>query len=162
MLEALEQGFLKPDSVIRWTDGVIAAAPKPPEWLIEVSTLPKAHAEDVAAILRKHAAALPVRRKIELIAMAWQQKLLSLQDALPRLFKIAISEREGAPKERTEEPLHEVLISWDMQEHLGVLQPELLARLARALGEFLPGAADIRPFLPYGPPDQSEPVTLDR
>lgn len=156
LLEALEQGFLKPDAVIRWADEVIASAPKPPGWLIDLSTLTKVHSEDVAAFLREHAAVLPVRRKIELIAVAWQHRLLSLRDALPRLFKITILEREGAPAERIEEPLYEVLVSWDSQEDLDVLEPGLLARLEAALREFLPGAAEIEPFLPYGTREMPE------
>ncbi len=68
VLEALEQGFVKPEAVIRWADEVVAAAPQPPKWLIDLSTLPKIHTEDVAALLREHAQALPVRRRIELIA----------------------------------------------------------------------------------------------
>jgi hypothetical protein len=158
LLEALEQGFLKPDAVIRWADEVIAAEPKPPGWLIDLSTLAKVHSEDVAAFLHEHAAALPVRRKIELIAVAWQHRLLSLRDALPRLFKITILEREGAPTERIEEPLHKVLVSWDSQEDLDVLDPGLLARLAAALREFLRGAGEMQPFLPYGTRNVPEPA----
>lgn len=157
MLEALEQGFLKPDRVIRWADEVIAATPKPPEWLIDLSTLAKVHREDVAAALREHAAVLPIRRKIELIAVAWQHRLISTREALPRLFKITILERAGSPQERIEEPLRRVLISWDSSEDLDVLEPGLLPRFAAALREFLPGAAEIQTFLPYGTRDMPEP-----
>ena len=151
LLEALEQGFLKPDAVIRWADEAIAASPKPPGWLIDLSALTKVHSEDVAAFWREHAATLPVRRRTELIAVAWQHGLLSLRDALPRLSKITILEREGAPEERIEEPLLDVLVSWDCQEDLDVLPLGLLARLAAALSEFLPGAAEIQSFLPCRP-----------
>jgi hypothetical protein len=158
LLEALEQGFLKPDAVIRWADAVIAAEPKPPEWLIDLSSLAKVHSEDVAAFLRSHAAELPVRRKIELIAVAWQRGLLSLRHSLPRLFKITILEREGEPTQRIEERLHKVLVSWDSQEDLDVLEAALLARLAAVLREFLPGAADIQPIIPYMNRGMPEPA----
>jgi hypothetical protein len=156
LLEALEQGFVKADAVIRWADQAIAAAPQPPEWLIDLSTLPKIHTEDVAASLREHAQTLPVRRKIELIALAWQRRLLSLRDALPRLFKVTILDRMEQLREG-EEPLHDALVEWDSQEDLDVLSPELEAKFEMVLKQYLRSAADIAWCLPCGGQTKPEP-----
>lgn len=149
LLEALDFGFVQPVDIVRWADERIATTDKPPAWLIDLSIL-KPHREDIAALLREHAAPLPVRRKIELIALAWDRRLLGLQDALPLLFRITILERGGAPRESIEEPLHDALVEWDSQEDLDVLQPELRSRLETTIRQFLTSAADIGQLVPYG------------
>lgn len=148
LLEALEQGFISPNVVIHWSDEVIVATEKPANWLIELSTVLKDHTEDVLTLLRNNSTPLPSRRKTELLAAAWRRGLLPLREALPRLFRITIIERrDRGPREPIEKPLFEALVSWDGQEDLDVISPELTARFEAALTQFLPGAADIQQFL---------------
>ncbi len=148
LLEALDYGFLEPDEIIRWADESIAATPNPAQWLIDLSILGKPYKEDVAAVLRQRAETLPLRRTIELVALAWARGLLPVSAALAMLFKITILDREGAQQHGPEDALCDVLVEWECQQDSCVIQPELEARAEAVLRQYLTSAADIARFVP--------------
>jgi hypothetical protein len=157
LLEALDRGFLKPDEIVQWADDTIVSSAKPPEWLIDLSTLVKPYKEDIAELLREHAAPLSLRRTIELIAVAWSRQLLSVRDALSLLFKIIILDRDTAPQDRSEDTLRDVLCEWDCQEDLDLIPPTLQAKIESVLRQYLASAGDIARFVPLKCPRSSEP-----
>jgi hypothetical protein len=148
LLEALDRGFLQPDEIIQWADAAIAANAKPLEWLIDLSTLAKPYKEDIAVLLREHAAPLPLRRTIELVALAWSRQLLSVGDALSLLFKITMLDRDTPPQDRAEDTLRDVLVEWDCQEDLHRIPPTLQTKAELVLRHYLTSGADIARFVP--------------
>ena len=157
LLEALDYGFLEPDEIIRWADELIAVTANPAQWLIDLSILGKPYKEDVAALLRQHAQTLPLRRTIELVALAWSRGLLPVSDALAMLFKITILDREDAPQHGPEDALLDVLVEWECREDSDVIHPKLEARAEAVLRQYLTSAADIARFVPLKCQRRPEP-----
>ncbi len=82
--------------------------------------------------------------------------MLSLRDALPRLFRVTILERLEHLREG-EEPLHDALVEWDSQADLDVLSPQLEGKFEMVLKQYLASAADIAWCLSCGGHTQPDP-----
>ena len=155
ILDALDHNFVQSEHVIRWADELIATTPQPPPyWLIELSTLPKLYKEDVAALLRQHAKLpIPLRQRIELVALAWDSHKISLNAVFPLLFKITILDRLDSMDTKLQiidETLHDVLVEWDSQEDLDVIDLRAAARMEALLRNYASGAYAITQFINLG------------
>jgi hypothetical protein len=102
-------------------------------------------------ILNQHADRLPVCWKIELAALAWDRHFLSTVETLGRLFDITITGQlfsdGGRSLEIVDANLHEALVSWDSQEDLDVIKPELEMKIRAVLRRYISSASDIAQLL---------------
>lgn len=150
ILEGADNGILQPEDVVRWADSIIAGTDRPESWLIEVSTLGSTHMQDYVSRLEGHSEGhIGLRRQVELIVLAYRSGRLALHDTLPLLFRVLITEREGREPGPIEERLVDVLVSWDCQEDLDVIDPVLQSRFEELFDEVLPGTNEIAAVLPW-------------
>lgn len=150
MLEAIDDGLLQPEDVVRWADTVIMAMEKPPAWVIELSTFGSPHMEDFVTHLREHAQLPPsIRRQVELIVLAYHAGLLSFRGTLPLLFRVTLLERKGRPLDAVGERLANTLVEWDFQEDLDVIAPPLRAKFEAIFRDYLRNAHEISAVIPW-------------
>jgi hypothetical protein len=153
LLEAIEADLLQPEDIVRWTDSLIVAMDKPPTWIIELTTLNSPYLVDFASRLRDQLTApLPMRRQIQLVVLAHDSGLIALSGTLQKLFRLTIfdSLEQGAKaRDALEERLNKLLVEWDCQENLEVIQPQLEVKLEALFREFLNDAEEIRSLLPW-------------
>jgi hypothetical protein len=158
VLEAISDDLLQPEDVVNWADALIATMENPPSWLIELSTLGSPHMMDFVSRLRERAQVpLPTRRRIEVIVLAYDAGLLSLRDALPLLFRVAMTEPECRTLDEVGERLAGALIRWDCQEDLDVIEPSLQAKFEALFREYLRDASDIAAVIPQKLQRRAEP-----
>jgi hypothetical protein len=150
LLEAIKDELLQPEDVVRWADAVIVATEKPPQWVIELSTLHSPHLADFVSRLRQQAsAALTVHRQLQLIVLAYDAGLFSLPTTLSKLFRVAILDREEPALDALGQRLVDTLIEWDCQEDLDVIEQPLQAKFTALFREYLTDADDIAAVLPW-------------
>ena len=144
VLEAVEQGFLHEDGIVRWADSVIVAAAKPEPWLIDLAMLASSHITDYTRILRGQSAeSVPLHWRVQMVALAHQHGLVSLHDSLPKLFNILIFDSKEAPEDSLDKQLHRALVEWDSQECLEVIEIPLAHKFKSIFQEYLADAGEI-------------------
>jgi hypothetical protein len=75
--------------------------------------------------------------------------LLSLQGVLPKLFRVAITDRGGQSLDTPGERLKGALISWDCQEDLDVIERPLQSQLEALFEDYLRDADRVSAVLPW-------------
>ena len=144
VLEAVEQGFLHEDGIVRWADSVIATAEQPDPWLIKLAKLASSNLTDYTRILRGQSAeSVPLHWRVQMVALAHQHGLLSLHDSLPKLFNILIFDPKEAPEDSLDEQLHRALVEWDGQGCLEVIEIPLANEFNKLFQEYLADAGEI-------------------
>ena len=144
VLEAVEQGFFHEDGIIRWADSIIADTGKPEPWLIKLTMLASTNITDYTRILRGHGAeSVPLRWRVQMVALAHQNGLLNLHDGLPKLFNIFVFDNKEAGKDSLDEQLHSALVEWESQGCLEVLEHSLAAKYEKLLREYLADAGEV-------------------
>jgi hypothetical protein len=150
ILEAADKGIIQPEDVVQWADSIIAATDAPESWLIELSTLGSTHMQDYVPRLREHSGErMDLRRRTQLVVLAYRSGLLTFHDTLPLLFRVLISERKERERGRLEQRLVDALVSWDCQEDLDVIGPSLRSRFEAIFNEVLSGTGKIASVLPW-------------
>ena len=144
VLEAVEQGFLHEDGIVRWADSVMAAAEKPDPWLIKLAMLSSSNITDYTRILRGQSAeSVPLHWRVQMVALAHQNGLLNLHDSLPKLFNILIFDPKEAPEDSLDEQLHRALVEWDGQGCLEVIEIPLAHKFESLFQEYLADASEV-------------------
>ena len=153
LLEAIEDELLQPEDIVRWADPIIVAMEKPPMWIIDLSTLGTPHMVDCVWRLREQATEqLPQHCRIQIVALAHQAALISSSAALSKLFRIKFIERRNTRTdtvERLDEELNVMLIKWDCQDDLDVIEPPFQEKLNALFREYLKNADDVVAILPW-------------
>jgi hypothetical protein len=150
MLEAIEQELLQPEDVVRWADGLIMSMDKPPPWIIDLSTANSPHLVEFASTLRDHVTAtLPIRRQIQVIVLSYNAGLISLSAALKKLFRLTIIERKERLLDAQGSQLKGLLVQWDCQHDLNVIEPALEVKVEEAFRDYLTEGKDIKALLPW-------------
>jgi len=150
LLEAVEDEFLRPEDIILWADTILVVMERPPAWIIELSTLHPSKMVELVSLLRAQPRTpLTIRRQIQVIVLAHDAGLFSLQPTVSKLFRVAIFEQEERPLDADGELLVDALVDWDCQEETSEIGPPLQARLELLFREFLSDADDVKAVLPW-------------
>ncbi len=145
VLFAARNSVMKPDAIREWALYVVEREPSPPIWLIELSTSPMRLADDTFAVLDAHAAKLSLRNKLQTIMHARVKNMLTLNQALATLFRVAVTDELAIGHE--DEALVEALIDWDLLEDVDAIPQELSERLRDIFKQYLKDAPDIEKFV---------------
>ena len=150
LLETAELELLQPEDIVRWADKVIVAMDKPPVWVVDLSMLRSPHLIDFIGLLRLHAdVPVTLRRRFQIVVLAHITGVLPLADTLPKLFRVAIVEHQGARRDALDARLADALVDWDFQEELSVIEPSLRARFDALFREYLTDVQDVAAVLAW-------------
>jgi hypothetical protein len=70
-----------------------------------------------------------------------------MHSSLPKLFRVLIIETKGAKRDSLDERLRSALITWNFQEDLDVIEPQLHARFEMLFREYLADAHEVSAIL---------------
>ena len=144
ILEAVEQGFIHEDGIIRWADSMIAETVKPEPWLINLAKLASSQITDYTRILRGQSAeSVPLHWRVQLVALAHQNGLLNLHDSLPKLFSILIFDPKEALRDSLDEQLHAALVEWDGHGCLEAIEVSQAHQFQKIFQDYLADAGEI-------------------
>ncbi len=144
VLEAVEQGFIHEDGIIRWAESASAAVEKPEPWLIKLALLTSSNITDYTRILRGQSAeSVPLHWRVQMVALAHQSGLLNLHDCLPKLFNILIFDPKEAQEDSLDKQLHSALVEWEGQGGLEVIEISLANNFERLFREYLADAGEV-------------------
>lgn len=83
-------------------------------------------------------------------------RAVPLYDTLVKLFRVWI-DSPSACRQPEDEPLLDALVTWDCQDDLDIISPELEHRFRAIFGEYLADADDVVSVLQMSPPNTSTP-----
>jgi hypothetical protein len=90
-----------------------------------------------------------LRKRIQIVVLAHISGVLSLADTLPKLFRVAIVERQGARRDALDTQLVDALVDWDFQDDGTVIERPLRARFNALFREYLTDAQDVAAVLAW-------------
>lgn len=144
LLEAARLELLEPRSIVQWADEVIASQQDPPYWLIELSTLNSQRVIDYVPLLREHSVmGLSMRRRLQIVVLAYEAEQLALGKTLSKLFASVITAERLTKRDGLDLRLRDALVDWDFQNDPSVIEEPLRNRFHDLFREYLADASDV-------------------
>ena len=146
LLDAFLRGLCKREDVVAWADRLIMNTDAAPDGVLDLSVPADRLRGDFVSILGAQAAReLPLRRRVQIIMLAYDCGVIDFLDTAGRLSILLIDEQDTPPTEpdikRMMDPRWDLFILW---EQVDVRDPAKERRLEGRFGPFRTDREELR------------------